>query len=66
MISPFFFATAIERSSGLWPICQEPVPAESTMKSFFGNLEANIPSAKGDLQMFPKQTIKIFTGMKRH
>jgi hypothetical protein len=39
-------------------MCQSPVPAEST------NLVAGsfdkIPSAKGDRQIFPKQTIKIF------
>ncbi|MNT99516.1 hypothetical protein D3C72_2423840 [compost metagenome] len=35
------------------------------MKLSFGNFDANIPSAKGDLQIFPKQTIKIFTGMVR-
>jgi hypothetical protein len=61
----FFFATATDRSSGLWPTCQEPVPAESTLNLFFGSFEANMPSAKGDRQILPKQTIKIFTGMMR-
>jgi hypothetical protein len=28
-----------------------------------GSLDANIPSAKGDLQIFPKQTITILTGI---
>jgi hypothetical protein len=61
MSSPFFLATATERSSGDWPMCQEPVPAESTVNLSLGNFEANIPSANGDLQIFPKQTITIFT-----
>jgi hypothetical protein len=60
MSTPFFLATAIERSSGDWPICQDPVPAESTPNLSWGNFEANIPSAKGDRQIFPKQTITIF------
>jgi hypothetical protein len=42
-------------------MCQEPVPAESTLNLSLGNFEANIPSAKGDRQIFPKQTIMIFT-----
>src|SRR5690606_18830165 len=50
---------SIERSSGNLPTCQFPVPAESTLK-FSGSLVFIIPSAKGDLQILPKQTIKIF------
>jgi hypothetical protein len=37
------------------------VPAESTVNLVAGSFDAKIPSAKGDLQIFPKQTIKIFT-----
>jgi hypothetical protein len=63
MVILFFFAIAMERSSGEWPMCHEPVPAESTVNLFFGSFDANIPSAKGDRQIFPKQTIKIFIDM---
>ena len=35
------------------------VPAESIKKEVFGNFDFKIPSAKGDLQIFPKQTIRI-------
>jgi hypothetical protein len=34
--------------------------AESTVNLVAGSFDAKIPSAKGDLQIFPKQTIKIF------
>jgi hypothetical protein len=37
------------------------VPAESTVNLVAGSFDAKIPSAKGDRQIFPKQTIKIFT-----
>ena len=50
----------MDRSSGALPMCHEPVPAESTLNLFLGSFEANIPSAKGDRQILPKQTIKIF------
>jgi hypothetical protein len=54
-----FFAAAIERASAAnVPIS---VPAESTVNLVAGSFDAKIPSAKGDLQIFPKQTIKIFT-----
>jgi hypothetical protein len=36
------------------------VPAESTVNLVAGSFDAKIPSAKGR-QIFPKQTIKIFT-----
>ena len=48
-----------------WNVCQvilqranPPVPAESTIKSS-ESLERIMPSAKGERQIFPKQTIKI-------
>jgi hypothetical protein len=63
MSMPRFFAVAIDLKSGLSPTCQELVPAESTIYLSFGSLDANIPSAKGDLQIFPKQTITILTGI---
>jgi hypothetical protein len=44
---------------------QSPVPAESTVNLVAGSFEAKIPSARGDRQIFPKQTIKIFTDMIR-
>jgi hypothetical protein len=40
---------------------QEPVPAESTV--ICRSLEAKIPSANGERQILPKQTIKFFTDM---
>jgi hypothetical protein len=55
-IEVVIFAAAIERASGAWPMCQSPVPAEST--EFREVLMLKYP-AKGDLQIFPKQTIKI-------
>jgi hypothetical protein len=39
--------------------CANLVPAESG-EFVAGSFDAKIPSAKGDLQIFPKQTIKIF------
>jgi hypothetical protein len=65
MLIPFLRATSIERLSGQCPTCHDPVPAESTINLSAGNFDAKIPSAKGDLQIFPKQTIKTFTGMIR-
>jgi hypothetical protein len=59
----FFFAISIDRLSGECPTCQAPVPAESIVKLSLGSLEAKIPSANGDLQILPKQTIKILTAM---
>jgi hypothetical protein len=44
-------------------MCQEPVPAESTVNLSCGSLEAKIPSANGERQILPKQTIRIFTDM---
>jgi hypothetical protein len=46
-------------------MCHEPVPAESTLNLFLGSFEANIPSAKGDRQIFPKQTMTILMGIIR-
>jgi len=60
---PFFLQTAIDLESGWLPMCQSPVPQESTIKLSFGSLDANNPSAIGDLQMFPKHTIKILMGI---
>jgi hypothetical protein len=60
----FVLATAIERESGECPTCHEPVPAESTMNLSVGNFDLRMPSANGDRQMFPKQTIKILTFIK--
>jgi hypothetical protein len=44
----------------------EEVPAESTTtdKPNVSTFFRNSPSAIGDRQMFPRQTIKIFTGVK--
>jgi hypothetical protein len=53
------FAAAIERASGAWPMCQSPVPAESTVNLFWEVLMLKYLH-KGDRQIFPKQTIKIF------
>jgi hypothetical protein len=61
--SSFFLQTAIDLESGWFPMCQSPVPQESTKKVSLGSLDANRPSAMGDRQMFPKQTIKILTGI---
>jgi hypothetical protein len=44
-------------------MCHEPVPAESTLNLSLGSFDAIIPSANGDRQILPKQTIKIFIGM---
>src|SRR5690606_39008824 len=55
-----FCPTLTERLSGVSPACQPPVPAESIRKSACGSLDCKTPSAKGLLQIFPKQTIKIF------
>ena len=62
MSNPLFFAVDIERLSGSSPACQPPVPAQSTIKSS-ESLERIIPSAKGERQIFPKQTIKILEAM---
>jgi hypothetical protein len=44
-----------------WPMCQSPVPAESTVNLVVGSFDAKIPSAKGDRQIFPNKPLKIFT-----
>jgi hypothetical protein len=36
------------------------VPAESTVNLVAGSFDAKIPSAKGDLQIFPKQPLKFY------
>lgn len=36
------------------------MPAESIKKPAFGSLDAKIPSAKGERQILPKQTMSIF------
>jgi hypothetical protein len=59
-------ATAIERSSGFFPICQFPVPAESTVNLFGASLDANIPSANGERQILPRHTIKILVVIKKY
>jgi hypothetical protein len=53
-IEVVIFCRRIERASGAWPMCQSP--AESTVNLVAGSFDAKIPSAKGDLQIFPKQT----------
>ena len=58
----FCLAVSIERWSGDSPACHPPVPAESIMK-LESNFDRKIPSANGERQIFPKQTIKIFTGI---
>ena len=58
MSNPYFWATAMERLSGGLPIWYPAVPAESTNTLSESTLERKIPSANGDLQIFPKQTIK--------
>ena len=58
--TPCFFAMAMLRGSGGFPICQCPVPAESTSILSPSNLDAKIPSAKGERQMFPRHTMSIF------
>ena len=59
----------MDRGSGLSPECQPPVPHESTITSNPASLTFcwSSPSAIGDLQMFPRQTMStlydIFHGV---
>jgi hypothetical protein len=39
-IEVVIFAAAIERASGAWPMCQSPVPAESTVNLVAGSFDA--------------------------
>src|SRR5690554_2755013 len=55
----YFLATSILRSSGKWPTCQWPVPAESTNTLSGSTLDLRMPSARGDRQILPRQTINI-------
>src|SRR5690606_33150040 len=59
MSIPYFLAIETERLSGGCPTCQSPIPAES-IKYPLLSLARKIPSAKGDRQILPRQTIKIF------
>jgi hypothetical protein len=52
----------MDRSSGLWSMQNQFLPNQSTCE-FVGSLEAKIPSANGERQILPRQTIKIFTDM---
>src|SRR6478672_11046109 len=63
MSRPLRIATSNERLSGWCPTCQCPVPAESTTNLSLGSFDASRPSANGERQMFPRQTIKILTGI---
>jgi hypothetical protein len=38
-------------------MCQEPVPAESTVNLSCGSLEAKIPSANGDGKYYPNKPL---------
>jgi hypothetical protein len=54
----FLFFVEIDRAWRM-TMCHEPVPAESTLNLSLGSFDAIIPSANGDRQILPKQTIKI-------
>jgi hypothetical protein len=51
---------AIERASGAWPMCQSPVPAESTVNLVAGSFDAKIPSAKVIYRYFPNKPLKFY------
>jgi hypothetical protein len=41
-------------------MCQEPVPAESTVNLSLGSFDAKIPSANGDRQYFPNKPLNFY------
>jgi hypothetical protein len=57
-IEVVFFAAAIERV-GAWPMCQSPVPAESTVNLVAGSFDAKIPSAV-IYRYFPNKPLKFY------
>jgi hypothetical protein len=54
------FAAAIERASGAWPMCQSPVPAESTVNLVAGSFDAKIPQPEVIDKYFPNKPLKFY------
>jgi hypothetical protein len=56
-IEVVIFAAAIERASGAWPMCQSPVPAESTV-NFAGSFDKIL--SKVIYRYFPNKPLKFY------
>src|SRR5690625_1182878 len=62
MSMPYLSAISMDRGSGGLPSCQPLVPALSTSQGRFAAFifSFRMPSARGDVQIFPRQIIKNF------
>src|SRR5690625_5679810 len=62
MSMPYLSAISMDRGSGGLPSCQPLVPALSTSQGRFAAFifSFRMPSARGDLQIFPRQILKNF------